>query len=136
MKVVKVEKYAWKSMSEEAHRICFSEVKPVGRERVDFALLVTNDDDFPLGYTTCKELDSETIYLQFGGCFPGTKDSVLAFKSYVAGIEFLKKDYKNVCFYVKNDNFAMLKFAMKTGFKIIGVKNRNGDILLEHVNGN
>lgn len=132
MKLVKVEKYAWKSMSEEAHRICFNEIKPADRERVDFALLITNDDDFPISYATCKELDGETIYLQFGGCFPGSKDTVYAFKAFNMGIEFLKKTYKNILFYVKNDNRPMLKFAMKVGFKIIGIKNFNGNILLEH----
>jgi len=122
----------WKPMSEIAHLAVFSEKRPWEYNRIDFALLAV--DEKPLQYVTCRELDHETLYWQYGGAFPSCKGSPKSFEAYLEIIEACKKmGYKRITFLVENNNFSMLKFAMATGFMITGIKNFQGSILLEHI---
>ncbi len=122
----------WKNHSEQAHAAVFGEIKRADLDRIDYAM-VSRDGDILTGYITCREWDAETIYWQFGGAFPGTKSTSLSFKSYTACVEYAKKRYKRVTTLIENTNPVMLKFAMKVGFKIVGIRNFRGQILLEHL---
>lgn len=122
----------WNQLSEKAHLVTFNTHKPREWDRIDFALIVQNERDM-MGYLTCREHDAETIYWQFGGAFPGTRESSLTFQGYKAFVEFCKKRYKRCTTLIENDNFVMLKMAMKVGFKIVGLRLYNGAVLLEHV---
>lgn len=134
MNVQKIEKEVWGSyFSELAHKICFEERKPASRDRIDYALLVVDSNDSPCGYITVRELDSETCYWQFGGVFPGTIGTTKSFKAYKACIEWSRGKYKRVSTLIENQNSAMLKFAAKVGFLIVGIRNYHGTVLLEHV---
>lgn len=133
MIVKKISPEDWKFFSEFAHESVFGKKKPVEMERIDFALLCVSDKEIPMGYITCRENDSETIYWQFGGVFPGTKDTILSFRVMQAMVRFCKEHYKRITYLVENTNTAMLKFAMRMGFKIQGVRYHNGSVLLEHV---
>lgn len=122
----------WAVMSEDAHLAVFCEKRPWDFNRIDFALLAV--DEVPLQYVTCRELDKFTLYWQYGGSFPSCKGTPKSFAAYKALIEHVKTlEYKRITFLVENNNFSMLKFAMAAGFKIIGIKNFEGSILLEHV---
>lgn len=119
--------------SENAHKIAFNRSKPAHWDRIDFALLAVNEvDNVPMGYITCREHDHETIYIQFGGAMPGTKGSGKSQIVFDLMLDHLYSLYKRVTFLVENDNFAMLKLAMNAGFKIIGIRNYHGIVLLEH----
>lgn len=122
----------WSHLSEKAHLIAFSESKPAEWDRIDFALVVRRGQE-PMGYLTCREHDAHTIYWQFGGAFPGTRESSLTFSGYKAFVAWCEKRYKRVTTLIENDNVVMLKMAMKVGFRIMGIRNYRGHILLEHL---
>lgn len=130
--VVKVHRDDWKDMGESAHIAVFGKLKPPEKERIDFALLVENEKEL-MGYLTCREHDSETLYWQFGGAFPGTQGSSLTFSGYQAFVAWCKERYKRVTTLIENENTVMLKMAMKVGFRIVGVRTYQGEILLEHL---
>lgn len=134
MKVVKVTPEAWKDMGEMAHLLAFGKHLPIEKTRIDFALLVVDSNDKPMGYVTCKELDADTLYWQFGGAFPDTRDTVRTFPGYQAFVRFTKElGYKRIATYIENTNAVMLKMAAKVGYRIVGVRNFGGAVLLEHL---
>ena len=128
-----ITKETWKEhFSANAHKIAFAEIKDPEIDRIDFALIVA-DDDKAMGYLTCREFDADTIYWQFGGAFPGTKDTSLSWRGYQAFVEWCRPRYKRITTLIENTNLVMLKMAMKVGFRVCGVRVFKGDILLEHV---
>lgn len=133
--VEKLTKEQWKPMSENAHTIVFGTRKPESMDRIDFALIVRNEEGL-MGYLTCREHDAETLYWQYGGAFPGTRGSSLTFLGYQQFVVWCKERYKRITTLVENDNIAMLKMAMKVGYRVVGVRTVVSDkthILLEHV---
>lgn len=132
-KIVHYSAKEWASVSEEAHRIAFGTIKPASMDRIDFAILVTKED-VAVGYITCRETDNKTLYWQHGGAFPGTKDSIYSWPAYALCMDHCQgMGYDRVTTLIENTNLVMLKMAMKVGFKIIGVRNYKGAILLEHL---
>lgn len=129
--VDRLTKEQWAPLSQKAHLICFGENKPAEMDRIDFALLVKKGPQL-IGYCTCRETDSDTLYWQFGGAFPGTKDSSMSLPAYLRLVWWTKQHYKRVHTLIENNNIVMLKMAMKAGFRIIGIRNFNKHILLEH----
>lgn len=133
MIVVKIDKKDWSQLSEKAHRVVFKENKPSSMDRVDFALLCEDGNGKPLSYVTCRENDNETLYWQYGGVFPDTKNTVYSIKTAQMTLNWCKERYKRVHFYVENTNAPMLKLAQRLGFLITGVRNYHGHILVEHL---
>jgi hypothetical protein len=121
----------WQTFAENAHLICFNEHRPAEMNRIDFALLVV-DGKTPQAYGTFREIDSETVYMQYGGSFPETLNTVKSFQAYCLVLNYLKERYKRATTLIENTNLVMMKFAMKQGLRIIGVRNFKGSILLEH----
>lgn len=108
-------------MSENAHLAVFETYKPASLDRIDFALLIERGETL-MGFATCREHDAETLYWQYGGALPGTKSSSLTFPGYQAVVAWSKERYKRITTIIENDNVVMLKFAMKVGFRIVGVR--------------
>jgi hypothetical protein len=134
MKVVKIASEKWAELSEKAHLIVFNEIKKPEMERIDFALLVESSGGMPLQYATCRELDSESLYFQYGGSFPGTKGSPQSLRCMEKLLEWAEfAGFRRIAFLVENTNQAMLKLAMRCDFLITGMRNHKGIILLEHV---
>lgn len=133
MKVVKINPTEWAELSEKAHLIVFNEEKKASSERIDFALVTESTEKVLMNYVTCRELDKSSLYWQYGGSFPGTKDTILSYRATQALLRFCKEQYERVSFYVENTNLPMLKLAMKCGFKITGVRNYKNSVLLEHL---
>lgn len=130
----KVHKDDWATAAADAHLIVFEKVKKPEMDRIDFALVVESEHEIPLQYATCRELDAESLYLQYGGSFPGTKGSIKSHRCFEEILTWAREQgYKRVSFLVENTNLAMLKLALTTGFLITGVRNHDGSILLEHV---
>lgn len=135
MKLIIIDKETWRTdYSEAAHQIAFNKNKPASWDRIDFAvLLVDPETDLPAAYITCREMDHETVYWQFGGVLPGTiktPKSMICFETF---IEWAKNVYKRITFLVENDNYPMLNIAMKKHFRIVGIRNFKQTILLEHM---
>ncbi len=122
----------WAVLSEDAHRAVFNEVKPSAFDRIDFAL-VCHSEGLPRGYVTCREFDHETLYWQFGGSFPGTRGTVISWEVYRALTIWALQRYKRITTLIENTNEVMMKMAMKRGFRIVGLRNYGGSILLEHL---
>jgi hypothetical protein len=121
----------WQELSEVAHLVCFDELRPKSLDRIDFALVVV-EENVPLAYTTVKELDSESAYMQFGGAFPSAKGTAKSLSSYLEMVSFLKSKYKRISTIIQNTNTPMMKFAMKADFLVIGVRIRDAEVYLEH----
>jgi len=130
--VLKVTADSWyKNFSANAHEVAFDKRKSAAKERIDYALLAIEvREDTPVAYMTCRELDSDSVYWQFGGSFK--KGTHWSWYSYKAFATWHKDRYANVSTLIENDNQVMLKMAMKVGFKVIGVRMFNGNVLLEH----
>lgn len=134
MIVRKLTKEEWKPLSEQAHLVVFNEAKDASIERIDFALVAEDKDQVPCSYTTCRELDADSLYFQYGGSFPGTKGTTKSIAAFEGFVRWAKEaGYKRVTFYVENWNAAMLKLAMRTGFLITGVRNYKSHVLVEHL---
>jgi hypothetical protein len=125
-------KEEWDKHSERVHLVCFNEVRPADMNRYDYALLVF-EGTTPIAYMTCREFDSETVYMAYGGSFPSARGTVKSYKAYEKMVEFLKLKYLQGTTLIENSNIPMLKFALKQGMKIIGVRNFKDSILLEHL---
>lgn len=134
MKVVKIAKEDWSELAERAHLIVFNETKKPEMDRIDYALMVESDAGLPLQYCTCRELDAESVYFQYGGSFPGTKGSPKSVRCMELILDWAEfAGYKRVSFLVENTNEAMLKLALRCGFLITGLRHFKGHILLEHL---
>jgi RimJ/RimL family protein N-acetyltransferase len=124
----------WAVLSKDAHLGTFGDDGfEHDKEVCDFAILVTTEDDEVLTYNTFKKIDKESFYTMFGGAFPKATEQGLTLACFEKTLERVKEiGAKEISFHVKNDNFRMLKFAIKASFKIVGVSYSNGKILLEH----
>ena len=133
--VHKVPKNVWAEIATETHRLVFGEEPPATQANMDFALVAQDTDkDLYVQYVTCRELDKETVYWGYGGVFPTYKNSLMAYRAYEALTEYAQKDgYKSIFTLIENTNERMLKFALKIGYKIIGVRHVNGCTMLEHL---
>jgi hypothetical protein len=127
-----VTKKDWEAhCASHAHLAVFSEVQPPEFDRIDFALIIAQEHDpKPLAYVTIRELDKETAYLKRGGAFDETlihsRQAI-----YLTGIDWLMERYLRLTTLVENDNVRYLKLAMAAGFRVIGIRNFKGSILLE-----
>lgn len=133
IKISVLPKHEWDEYAENAHLICFGEHREKSFNRYDFAVVAENEDGVPLAYSTVRENDAESAYMQYGGAFPSSKGTILSFKGYVEIVNYLKKRYKNINTLIENKNTPMLKFAMSVGFRIIGIRNFKNEIYLEHL---
>ena len=116
----------WVLVAEDMHLSVFGEHRPKDLNRVDFALVCW--DEKPLGYFTCREFDSESVYIGFGGFIEKSFKNVNAYK---LGLDYLRSNYKRATTLVENTNISMIKLAMSQGFLITGIKNFKNIILLE-----
>ncbi len=135
MIIHKVDSNTWKEVSAQTHRVCFGEEPPTTDERVDFALVAQDPSkDQYVTYVTCRELDRKTLYWQYGAAFPEYRDTLLPWRGY----QYMTKKtwdlgYDAIFTLIENTNRGMLKFALKMGYKIIGVRHMNGCTMLEHL---
>lgn len=100
-------------------------------EKIDFALICLNEKQDYLGFITCKEMDAESVYWQFGGAFEETKNTIRVLPAYRMFIEWCSGKYKRITTRIENTNLAMIKLALKCGFLINGTWNFKNKIYLE-----
>jgi len=119
----------WYAYSEAAHKLVFKEVREPWLNRIDFALLARVSDRI-LGYVTCREVDAETVYWQYGGAMDECR-GLSAVRGFHAFLRDMHRTYRRVITLVKNDNVGYLHLLMKSGFRVIGVRCFKGEILCE-----
>lgn len=123
IRVVKISGDDWKKWSEQAHAVVFHEKADASEDRIDFTLVVELEESARmLGYITCREHDSKTVYWQYGGAFPGTKDTAMSYYAYKKMVEWCGRHYDRITTVVENTNYPMLKMHLKTGFLIAGFR--------------
>lgn len=132
MSARRVEFEEWEPIAQISHMDCFGDEFLDYAKKFDYVVLV-EDGDIRLGYSTVKELDSESAYLVFGGVFSHWRNKkVGVFKEIV---EFLKPKYKRIGFATKTKNFPMIKLGINENFELVGMKKFNkipyGEFLLE-----
>lgn len=134
MRVVQIMPEKWKELSERAHLIVFNELKKPETSRIDFALLVESASGEPMQYAECREIAEGSLFMQYGGSFPGTKGTVASVRCLEQILEWAEfAGYKRISFLVENTNEAMLKLAMRMGFLITGIRMHKGKVFLENV---
>lgn len=132
MEVLRIEKEEWKDeFSENAHSAGFKKFKDASLERIDYALIAIEGDNLT-AYMTCRELDGESIYWQFGASLGEYRHSLTAWKAFGGFVRYAKEYYKRASMLIENDNIAMLKMAWKSGFRCTGIRYFKDNILLEH----
>lgn len=123
----------WKQNYEQnAHISVFGETFDPERTRMDYAVLIINNQDELVIYSTVQEMDKYTCFLEYGGSFPNKRGSTESYPAFSFMCDELLKTYKRVNFYTENVNKPMLKFGFKKGFVVVGLCFSNNKILLEH----
>jgi len=134
MRVVQIMPDKWAELSERAHLIVFNELKKPEMNRIDFALLVESKSGEPMQYAECRELGQGSLFMQYGGSFPGTKGTLASVRCFEEILEWAEfANYHRLSFLVENTNEAMLKLAMRMGFLITGIRVHKGKVFLENV---
>lgn len=121
----------WKQLCAKAHLVTFGEKGREKLDRSDFALLVFGPGDELGGYFTCKEMDSETLYIQHGGVFPNFSKTVHVMKGYQLMINWAREHFKNVWTRIENKNTPMLKMALQVGFIPTGTTSFGDKLFIE-----
>lgn len=135
MRVSVVKKEDWLD-SWQMHR-CYAQVFHGERssqiERPSFAFLCTEDERIK-AFITCVEMDSETLYWQFGGAFDQIKGTLKVKKALMSCLaESRVLGFKRVRFMVENGNVSMIKLALHCGFLICGTYFAKETIFVEFV---
>ncbi len=121
----------WSEVSEGVHFAVFQESRAATLDRIDYALIVRDEADFPVGYVTCRDHDGETVYWQYGGVNPAHSTTVTAVKGYRALIDNARQRYRRIHTLVEAENIRYLKLAMREGFRIVGTRTFKGKVLVE-----
>ena len=125
----------WLDYAHAAHKIVFQELRDPSMDRIDYAL-VAGDDQGAVGYATCREFDSETLYWQYGGVLPKHRNSIKAIRAFNKFLQdSVERGYKRITTYVKNDNFGYMRLLMHHEFKIVGVRVFTDEIYVEFMKG-
>lgn len=124
-------KEQWAPMSALTHVVCFGDQRDAALDRIDSAIVVTDENGLPSAYMTLIEFDRDTVYIQHGGAFPAHAKSVYVLPGYKLMIEHLREKYRRVITKIHNTNITMLKLAMAGGFLITGVSVWNNKTILE-----
>lgn len=123
---------AWSQIADKVHGAVFQESRPPDFERYDFVIVAEEQEGEKLvGYCTCAEVNSEIVKLNFGGVMPNFRRTPMVVESYRFFLNALRSRYHAALTLIKNDNLPSLKLAMSQGFRVVGVTNYRGDILLE-----
>jgi RimJ/RimL family protein N-acetyltransferase len=120
----------WALMSEKTHSVIFDEIRPSSVDRVDFAIVAFENND-PVAYMTCYEHDAVTLYLQHGGKMPDKSPSQ-AFKAYSMMLSrVIELGYYYLKTKIENKNTAMLRVALKAGWRVCGTTTFKDKLFVE-----
>lgn len=119
MRVERVEPSEWNKLAEQAHLICFKELRPARLNTFDYALVCCDDKEI-FSYATIIEMDADTAYMQHGGAMPNCLGTTKVLKTYKALIDTLKANYKRISTRIQNTNVAMIKLALSQGLIVVG----------------
>ena len=122
----------WSEISERMNFEIFGEYTPKDKERIDYALLYGVGKE-PRGFVTCRELDAETVYWQFGGLLPEYRGTLEGARGQLEFIEYARERYKRVSLRIENENVHYLTMVLKLGFRIVGTLAFGSTVLVQLV---
>lgn len=114
-----------------AHVVTFGEDRPKDLNTFHFILGSIDTNNQIAGYSTCIEMDKETLYLQHGGILPNYAKSIHVINAYGKCILWCREHYKRVTTKIENKNIRMLKLAMHMGFLVVGTSTFKNKIYLD-----
>lgn len=122
----------WEMYAATANKELFGDMYPdeVYKD-YDFVVLVTNEDKDKVCYSTVKELDKETVYLNFGGTFSKFRGKGLTNECFNKIVSCLKDKYKRLGLTCRTKNIPMIKVGLNEGFEIVGMRMVYGFVNLE-----
>lgn len=130
-----IQKEDWvQFLAESSYFLAFGEKREAALERIDFALLMTDEKDEVAAFITCKEMDSETLYWQYGGAMPQYKGTIYSVRGYELFMKWAQERYKRISTRIENWNLPMLRMALKLGFVVTGTTTFKNRIYLELFN--
>lgn len=134
MKIIFYTKEQWMSGgATEAHYLVFDKELSGAETVFDFAALVVDEEkDAPVIYSTFQELGPHSVNLGFGGSFPAYRGSPLVAKAFSMLVDTALERYKMVSFMTKNDNYPMLKLGFSKKFKVTGLNTSPDGLFLEN----
>lgn len=112
----------WQEYEEAAHRELFGEDYIEEAKDYDLVILVTTEDGEKFFYSTVKELDSQSAYMNFGGMFKLFRGKGGGQRGFHEVVCCLKERYKRIGFTCRTKNFPMIKLGLNEGFVIIGMR--------------
>lgn len=127
--VIRYEANEWREYASDAHKLVFKELRPAELDRISYALLCVHAGGV-VGYVTCRELDAESLYWQYGGALDECRGA-LAVRGFRSFLSYTRERYRRVTTLVSNGNIGYLHLAMKEGFRIIGTRCFKGEIFVE-----
>lgn len=120
----------WDEIAIQAHTTVFGEERDNSLNRHTYVVGVFVDRVLG-GYFTCIEMDSETIYIQYGGVFPNFEKTLHVLPGYKAMLTVLKERYLRAWTRIENTNLSMLKMALHFGFLVVGTYTFKNKLFLE-----
>ncbi len=130
LRLTRMDMEVWRDVEPGVESMVFGESRPHGFSRADFVLVADlGTPESLVGYVTMLELDAATLYWQHGGSFPKYRGSIQTFRAYEEVRKWCEAEgYAQATTFILNENVAMLKMAMRLGFRIIGVKIFKGQV--------
>jgi hypothetical protein len=132
MRLESVSPDTWRKLAREVHAQVFRHAYDPTWDRLDQALLLVDENRSVKGFATVREQDQHTAFLEWGGAMPKARFSMDAVRGWEQVLEWCRERYPRVKMFVENTNFPMLKLAIASEFKVIGLKCHEGRIYLEH----
>jgi hypothetical protein len=123
----------WAPLAQDAHKALFGLERPQELNSHHFILGGFGDGELG-GYITCLEMDTKSVYIQYGGIFPNFSKSIHAFPAYLQLIGWLRAKYSRAMTKIENTNFPMLKMALQAGFVVMGTEFFEGKLFLNLTN--
>ncbi len=122
----------WAEISEVARAKSFGDVRPSDVDRIDFAMMLVDDYGRPAGYATGSAINAEVFHLKMGGAFPNDVGRMTMKHLYPLVHQHLRAlGFGHVLTCVRSENVAVLRHAMRQGYRICGFSNFAGEPLVE-----
>jgi len=120
VKLEQVSPDQWSQLAEDAHLICYNEIRPKWMNTIDYALVVYDEEKIKM-YATIIEMEKGVAHMQHGGAMPETKGTAVSFRAYKSIIMHLAEKYEATVCNIENTNRNMLMIALKMDFIPVGI---------------
>lgn len=130
---IEIDRHEAKDMQrvlDKAYQVVFGGERPEGDLFSKYALIARDDEGALLGYATLREVDDKTVFIPFGGIMPGLRGEK-SLEISMAIRNFLFEQYTKITGVVASENVAALSLGFKLGFRVVGMRTHEGQLLLE-----